>query len=93
VSSQSERRAKGLSSRLDEKAESILARPERGNSLGPFGPESALRDYGLRLAQDGTAKAKKRALVAVARKLAVLLLTLWKSQQPYEPFPRWREQV
>lgn len=55
--------------------------------LGPFGPESALRDYGLRLAQDGTAKAKKRAVVAVARKLAVLLLTLWKSRQPYEPFP------
>jgi hypothetical protein len=46
--------------------------------LGPFGTESALRDYGLRLAQDGTAKAKKRAVVAVARKLAVLLLTLWK---------------
>jgi transposase len=55
--------------------------------LGPFGPESALRDYGLRLAQDGTAKAKKRAVVAVARKLAVLLLTLWKSRQPYEAFP------
>jgi transposase len=55
--------------------------------LGSFGPESALRDYGLRLAQDGTAKAKKRAVVAVARKLAVLLLTLWKSRQPYEPFP------
>jgi transposase len=32
--------------------------------LGPFGTESALRDYGLRLAQDGTAKAKKRAVVA-----------------------------
>lgn len=55
--------------------------------LGPFGPGSALRDYGLRLAQDGTARAKKRAVVAVARKLAVLLLTLWKSRQPYEPFP------
>jgi transposase len=55
--------------------------------LGPFGPESALRDYGLRLAQDGTARAKKRAVVAVARKLAVLLLTLWKSRQPYETFP------
>src|SRR4029077_4312170 len=55
--------------------------------LGPFGPESALRDYGLRLAQDGTARAKKRAVVAVARKLAVLLLTLWKSREPYESFP------
>ncbi len=54
--------------------------------LGPFGTESALRDYGLRLAQDGTAKAKKRAVVAVARKLAVLLLTLWKSRQTLRTF-------
>jgi transposase len=56
--------------------------------LGPFGPESALRGYGLRLAADGTARAKKRATVAVARKLAVLLLSLWKSQQLYQPFPQ-----
>lgn len=56
--------------------------------LGPFGPESDLRSYGLRLAADGTARAKKRATVAVARKLAVLLLSLWKSQSLYEPFPQ-----
>src|SRR6266850_3813126 len=56
--------------------------------LGPFGPESALRSYGLRLAAEGTARAKKRATVAVARKLAVLLLSLWKSQRPYQPFPQ-----
>jgi transposase len=55
--------------------------------LGPFGTDSALREHGLRLAQEGTARAKKRALVAVARKLAVLLLTLWKSREPYESFP------
>jgi transposase len=55
--------------------------------LGPFGPESALRAYGLMLAVDGTARAKKRATVAVARKLAVLLLSLWKHQRPYQPFP------
>lgn len=55
--------------------------------LGPFGANSALREHGLRLAQEGTAKAKKRAVVAVARKLAVLLLTLWKSREPYESFP------
>jgi len=58
--------------------------------LGPFGPQSELRAYGLMLAADGTARAKKRATVAVARKLAVLLLSLWKSQQPYEPFPKVR---
>jgi transposase len=55
--------------------------------LGPFGAQSALREHGLRLAQEGTAKAKKRAVVAVARKLAVLLLTLWKSREAYESFP------
>ena len=54
--------------------------------LGPFGADSALREHGLRLAQQGTARAKKRAVVAVARKLAVLLLTLWKSREPYESF-------
>ena len=39
------------------------------------------------LAVDGMARAKKRETVAVARKLAVLLLSLWKSQQPYQLFP------
>ena len=36
----------------------------------------APRDYGLRLAQDGTAKAKKREVVAVAKKIVGLLLTV-----------------
>jgi transposase len=54
--------------------------------LGPFGADSALREHGLRLAQEGTASARKRAVVAVARKLAVLLLTLWKSRVLYESF-------
>jgi hypothetical protein len=55
--------------------------------LGPFGPPSALRQYGLRLADGGTSRAKKRAVVAVARKLAVLLLTLWKNKSAYQAFP------
>ncbi len=55
--------------------------------LGPFGPASALREYGLMLAVDGTRRAKKRAVVAVARKLSVLLLSLWKNQTLYRPFP------
>jgi len=54
--------------------------------LGPFGSESALRTQGIQLAKDGTARAKKRAVVAVARKLSVLLLTLWRKQLIYEPF-------
>lgn len=55
--------------------------------LGPFGANSALRDFGLRLAGQPGARAKKRAVVAVARKLSVLLLTLWKKPLPYQPFP------
>jgi transposase len=55
--------------------------------LGPFGPPSALRQYGLALATGGTPRAKKRAVVAVARKLAVLLLTLWKNKSAYQAFP------
>lgn len=54
--------------------------------LGPFGPDSALRRWGLMLAQRGGTNAKKRALVAVARKLAVLLHRLRVTQKPYEPF-------
>ena len=55
--------------------------------LGPFAPPSALRQYGLALAAGGTPRAKKRAVVAVARKLAVLLLTLWKNKSAYQAFP------
>jgi transposase len=40
---------------------------------------------GLRLAGTGSAREKKRAVVAVARKLAVLLLSLWKHGTNYEP--------
>jgi transposase len=53
--------------------------------LGPFGPPCALREHGLRLTGTGSAREKKRAVVAVARKLAVLLLSLWKHDKDYEP--------
>ena len=52
--------------------------------LGPFGPPCALRAYGQHL-QGTSAREKKRAVVAVARKLAVLLLSLWKHGTDYEP--------
>lgn len=58
--------------------------------LGPFGPDSRLRRYGLSIAARGGKNAKKRAVVAVARKLAVLLHRLWASGQPYEVFYRKR---
>lgn len=54
--------------------------------LGVFGPDTALRRWGLRLAERGGKNAKKRAIVAVARKLAVLLHRLWVTQKPYEAF-------
>jgi transposase len=53
--------------------------------LGPFGPDCDLRRFGLKLAQRGGKAAKKRAAVAVARKLAVVLHRLWLTQQRYEP--------
>jgi transposase len=53
--------------------------------LGPFGPDTDLRRYGLRLCERGGKNAKKRAAVAVARKLAVLLHCLWVSGEVYEP--------
>jgi transposase len=53
--------------------------------LGPFGQDSDLRRWGLKLAECGGKNAKKRAVVAVARKLAVLLHKLWVSGEDYEP--------
>jgi transposase len=53
--------------------------------LGPFGPPCALRTFGLRLAARGGRNAKRRAVVAVARKLAVLLHALWVGDAPYDP--------
>ena len=53
--------------------------------LGPFGGDSDLRRWGLELAARGRRNAKKRAVVAVARKLAVLLHALWTNAEEYEP--------
>lgn len=54
--------------------------------LGRFGPDSALRRWGLKLALGGK-RAKKRAVVAVARKLAVILHCMWRTGKSYQPFP------
>ncbi len=53
--------------------------------LGPFGPDTSLRRFGLRLAARGGRGAKKKAVIAVARKLAVLLHRLWLTGEVYEP--------
>ena len=51
--------------------------------LGPFGPDCDLRRFGKRLTERGGKNAKKRAVVAVARKLAVLMHRLWITDQEY----------
>jgi transposase len=53
--------------------------------LGPFGSDSDLRRHGEKIASRGAKNSKKRAAVAVARKLAVLLHTLWVSGEVYDP--------
>lgn len=54
--------------------------------LRPHGRDSALRQWGLHLAARGGKQAKNKSVVAVARKLAVLLHRLWTTQEPYIPF-------
>jgi len=54
--------------------------------LGPFGADCDLRRWGLKLAERGGKNGKKRAIIATARKLAVLLHRLWVSGEVYEPF-------
>jgi transposase len=61
--------------------------------LGPFGPDCDLRRWGLGLADRGDKNAKKRAVVAVARKLAVLLHRLWVTAEVYEPLRQARRRV
>jgi transposase len=53
--------------------------------LGPFGPDSDLKRFGQALSRRGGKNAKKRAVVAVARKLAVLLHRLWLTGEVFEP--------
>jgi hypothetical protein len=53
--------------------------------LLPFGQDSDLRRWGLKLSERGGSNAKKRAVVAGTRKVAVLLHKLWVSGEVYEP--------
>jgi|ERR1041385_1325607 transposase len=53
--------------------------------LGPLAPDSRLRRWGLELSRRGGKNSKKRAVIAVARKLAVLLHKLWVTGEVYEP--------
>lgn len=74
--------------RITKAGDEMLRRLMVGSAqyiLGPFGPDSDLRRTGLAIAARGGRNAKKRAVVAVARKLAVLLHRLWISGKQYEP--------
>lgn len=53
--------------------------------LGPFGRDCDLRYYGMRIASRGGKVAKRKGVVAVARKLAVLMHHLWKNHATYDP--------
>jgi transposase len=53
--------------------------------LGPFGVDCDLRRWGLKLAERGGRNGKTRAIIATARKLAVLLHHLGVSGEAYEP--------
>jgi transposase len=54
--------------------------------LGFRGQPSELRDWGLKLAERGGKAAKKRAVTAVARRLAVIMHQLWSSGEAYDPY-------
>jgi len=58
--------------------------------LGPFGRDCDLRRWGLRLAGSGSKVRKNKAIIAVARKLAVLLHRLWVTAEVYEPLRQER---
>jgi transposase len=71
-----------ISKRGDELVRRLLIEAAH-YTLGPFGPDSDLRRFGLRLLGQGGKRAKKRAVVAVARKLATLLHRLWTTGEVY----------
>jgi transposase len=73
-----------ISKEGDEYLRTLLV-PGAHYILGPFGEDSDLRRWGQKLSARGGKNAKKRAVVAVARKLAVLLHRLWVSGEVYEP--------
>jgi transposase len=74
--------------RISKEGDQMLRRLLVGSAhyiLGPFGSDSDLRRHGEKIASRGGKNSKKRAVVAVARKLAVLLHRLWVSGEVYDP--------
>jgi transposase len=74
--------------RISKEGDQMLRRLLVGSAhyvLGPFGSDSDLRRHGQKITSRGAKNAKKRAVVAVARKLCVLLQRLWVSGEIYDP--------
>jgi len=74
--------------RISKEGDEMLRRLLVGSShyiLGPFGSDSDLRRHGEKIASRGGKNAKKRAAVATARKLSVLLHRLWVTGEVYDP--------
>jgi transposase len=74
--------------RITKTGDTMLRRLLVGSAqyiLGPFGNDCDLRRHGLKIAARGGKNAKKRSVVAVARKLGVLLHRLWVTGEVYEP--------
>jgi transposase len=74
--------------RISKEGDEMLRRLLVGSAhyiLGPFGKDSDLRRHGEKIASRGGKNSKKRAVVALARKLAVLLHSLWVSGEVYDP--------
>jgi transposase len=74
--------------RISKEGDEMLRRLLVGSAhyiLGPFGQDSDLRRHGEKIASRGAKNSKKRAVVAVARKLSVLLHRLWVSGEVYAP--------
>ncbi|MEK6752098.1 MAG: IS110 family transposase [Chloroflexota bacterium] len=85
---QSQSGEKDRRSRITKAGDSMMRRllvQSATRILGPFGADSDLRRWGLAYSARGGPSSKKRARIAVSRKLAVLMHALWKTGQAYEP--------
>lgn len=79
--------------RISKEGDEMLRRLLVGSAhyiLGPFGSDSDLRRHGEKIASRGGKNSKKRAAVAVARKLSMLLHHLWVSGEVYDPLHNTR---
>jgi transposase len=59
--------------------------------LGPFGETSDMKKFGERLTARGGKNARKRAIIAMARKIAILMHYLWKTGEVYNPLHSEKE--